>query len=317
MFDRRVWVGMVMLALTRSVHADEAPEPWKVGVSDAQMVQAKQVLDEATELFVEHRYPEALERFRAALAIWDHPALRFDIVRCLIQLDRPLEAADNLDHALAYGKAALPGTTYEQALEFQKLLANQIGDLTVRCREPGVAITIDGRAMGPCPLDQTIRVVPGEHFIIGSKPGYLTETKTATVFGGKPTSITIAPVALANAGSEVRRWPVGVPWIVLGAGAVVTGAGALLRRQASDDMAAYDAAIRRDCRTTGCTVTMVDHALNLRARHENVAAIAIVSVGAAAAIAGGVMLYLNRTHIIYPEIEPAPGGASFGVRGAW
>src|SRR3569832_1869349 len=99
-------------------------------------------VDEATELFVEHRYPEALERFRAALAIWDHPALRFDIVRCLIQLDRPLEAADNLVHALAYGKAALPGTTYEQALEFQKLLANQLGDLTVRCCEPGVAITI-------------------------------------------------------------------------------------------------------------------------------------------------------------------------------
>jgi len=312
MLARGVLVWLAMLALSTSLHAD--PEvPWKVGVTENQIAQAKQVLDEATDLFVEHRYPEALERFRAALAIWDHPALRFDIVRCLIQLDRPLEAADNLEHALAYGKAALPGTTYEQALEFQKLLANQIGVLAIHCREPDVAIRVDGRELGRCPLDQTIRVEPGDHFVVGSKRGFLTETRTAEVFGGKRADVAIAPVSLMKAAVEVRRWHAAVPWSVLGAGLAVAGVGGLLRLQATDDMAAYDTAIRLDCRTTGCSTTMVDRELNVRARHENDAAVVVGSVGAAAAIVGGVLLYLNRTHTIYPTVE----GNAIGVRGAF
>ena len=312
MLARGVLVWMVMLAFTTSLHA-EPEEPWRVGVTDDQMARAKQVLDEATELFVAHRYPEALERFRAALAIWDHPALRFDIVRCLIQLDRPLEAADNLEHALAYGKAALPGTTYEQALEFQKLLANQIGVLAVHCREPEVAIRLDGRELGRCPLEQTIRVAPGDHFVVGSKRGFLTETRTAEVFGGKRAEVTISPVPLAKAAIEVRQWHAAIPWSVLGAGLAVAGVGGLLRLQATDDMAAYDTAIRLDCRTTGCSPTMVDRELNVRARHENEAAIGIASVGAAAAVVGGVLLYLNRAHTIYPTVE----GNAVGVRGAF
>ena len=318
MLARGVLVQMAVLGFAMPARSEPAAlEPWKVGVTDAQMADARRLLDGATELYVDHHYPEALDQFRAALAIWDHPAIRFDIVRCLIQLDRPLEAADNLERALAFGKVALPGTTYEQALEFQKLLANQIGEVVVRCTEPDVAVTIDGRALGHCPLERATRVTPGPHFVVGSKRGYLTETQTATVFGGKRTTLVIAPIPLADAGVEVRRWPVAAPWLVIGGGAVVAGAGGLLRLQASDDMASYDTAIRKECRTTGCTPSMVDHALRLRAIHENEAAISIASLGAAALITGGVMLYANRARTIYPAIEAAPAGATLGVRGAF
>jgi len=299
------------------VPAEPPNEPWKVGISAETMVAAQELTDQATDLFVERHYPEALDKYRAALALWDHPALRFDIARCLVALDRPVEAADNLERALVYGQGPLSDELYADALEYRKLLANQIGEVEVRCTEPAVAITIDGHDLGTCPLDRTTRVIPGDHQIVGRKPGYLTETKQQGVYGGKHVAVVIAPVPLVRAGVEVRRWPVVVPWLVVGGGVVVAGVGGLLRAAASSDMAAYNAEVRRDCHDTGCTADQLDLRLRDHAVHLNIAAIATGAVGIAAVVTGGVLVYANRTHTLYPTLELEPAGATLGVRGAF
>src|ERR1043165_10264928 len=92
----------VSLAMTTPARADDVP-PWAAGVSDAHKLEAKRLLDEGNARFVEHDYVAALDRYTKAIAEWDHPAIRFNVVRCLIQLDRPLEAYDQLQRALAYG----------------------------------------------------------------------------------------------------------------------------------------------------------------------------------------------------------------------
>jgi len=60
-------------------------------------------------------------------------------VRCLIQLDRAVEAAENLELALKYGAAPLEENVYAEAIAYQKLLANQVGEVAVKCEQPGVA----------------------------------------------------------------------------------------------------------------------------------------------------------------------------------
>ena len=127
-------------------HAEE--QPWAVGVTDAQKAEAQKILEEGNALFLKKDYPQALEKYKAAVAKWDHPAIRFNMVRCLIQLDRPVEASDSLALALKYGAAPLEEAVYTEALSYQKLLANQIGDLDIACVPPGAALDLSGRAQG-------------------------------------------------------------------------------------------------------------------------------------------------------------------------
>lgn len=314
----------------------EKLEPWRVGVSPENVAAANALLATATEQFVQRQYLEALETYRKALALWDHPALHFDVARCLVELDRPIEAAEHLERALAYGKNPLGDHLYADALEYQKLLAMQIGEVVVKCAVRGVEVAVDGRAVASCPAEQFIRLAPGEHFVVGTKQGYLTETKKVSVFGGKRAVVTIAPVPLDQAGEEVRRWPLIVPWTVVGGGVVLGGIGGLLRWQATNDMASYDTAIRQGCRGTGCSLapalpacaalpggcgvssmSAVNESLRHRAIQENRFAIGVGAIGIAALITGGVLLYLDRAERIYPIVDSAPGGASIGMRGGF
>ncbi|MDB4956155.1 MAG: hypothetical protein JWO36_3724, partial [Myxococcales bacterium] len=115
-------VLVLALGVSTRVHAEDVP-PWAAGVSDAHKKSAKTLLDSGNVLFLGHDYVAALEQYKQAVAAWDHPAIRFNIVRCLIQLDRSLDAFDNLQLALKYGAAPLEAAVYNEALAYQKLLA--------------------------------------------------------------------------------------------------------------------------------------------------------------------------------------------------
>src|SRR6185312_506210 len=102
----RVWTFAVAMAIAVAPSVARADDqPWAVGVSDAQKAQAQKILEEGNQLFLKKDYAQALDKYKAAVAVWDHPAIRFNIVRCLIQLDRPVDASDNLALALKYGAA--------------------------------------------------------------------------------------------------------------------------------------------------------------------------------------------------------------------
>ncbi len=314
---------VLAMAIAAPVRADSTP-PWVAGVAEAQKAEAKSLLDEGNRLFLARSYAEALEIYRRALAVWDHPAIRFNVVRCLIQLDRPVEAADNLERTLAYGPTPLQPAVYDEAQAYQKLLANQIGELMVRCTDPGIALTLDGKPLATCPASEHRRVALGPHQVVGAKPGFLTRTTEVFVLGGKRELVTMSLVSLEHAGTITHRWPIGVPWLVLGSGLAVTGIGGLLQLKAAADMNSYDRAIRQNCRGLGCDPGAVDGGLRARAIRENQLAIGLFAIGAATAVVGGSMLYLNRAHAIYPAIDgprigvtPTRSGASLVVRGAF
>src|SRR4051812_38973049 len=126
---RVVVAGVAAVLLAASpirARADDAMAPWVAGVSEDNKAAAKKLLAQGNELFLEHKYAEALDTFKQAIAKWDHPAIRFNIVRCLIQLDRPVDAAENLELALKYGPAPLEESVYAEAVAYKKLLATQV-----------------------------------------------------------------------------------------------------------------------------------------------------------------------------------------------
>src|SRR5262245_12425444 len=214
-------------------------KPWAVGVTAEQKAAAQQHLDAGNALFLEHKYSLALDEYRKALDQWAHPAIRFNVVRCLIFLERPLEAADNLKQALEYGQAPFDESIYNEALGYQKLLASEIGELEINCDQDGVALTMDGKPLIACPGKEQRRVLPGQHQIVGTKPGFLPRTVEIVVLGGKHEHAAVQLEPLSKAARIERRFATWIPWTVFGSGFAVSGIGGLLHLKATSDNAAY------------------------------------------------------------------------------
>jgi tetratricopeptide (TPR) repeat protein len=301
------------------------PEPWVVGVTDLQKARAHELLDAGNALFLDKNYPAALEKYREAVASWDHPAIRFNIVRCLIQLDRAPEAAENLALALKYGSAPLEESVYREALAYDKLLAKQVGDLAVACDEAGAVLTLDGQPLATCPARESRRVAPGRHQILGTKDGFVAKTVDVIVVGGEAQRVTVELMPLAKAARIEHRWPAWMPWVVFGGGLAVAGVGGLLEAQAFSKIRDYDRQIAINC-PDGCPAGSVgaDPSAKRSAERENDLAIAVLVTGIAGAATGSVLLYLNRGRTVYPSehrtqvgVTPLAGGAAITLGGSF
>jgi tetratricopeptide (TPR) repeat protein len=317
-------LGAVLLAAAAPAWADTPP--WSVGVTDAQKSQAQAALEQGNALFLDKKYAEAMEKYKAAVASWDHPAIRFNIVRCLIQLDRPVEASDNLKLALKYGAAPLEEAVYSEALAYDKLLANQIASVMVKCSQAGVKMTLDGQPLATCPAEELRRVTPGAHQLVGTKDGYLTRSIEVVVIGGKEQHVALSLDPIEKAARIEHRWPGWVPWVVFAGGFALAGIGGLLDLAAVQEMDSYDRAVAQSCATMACSPEDLDPAdrdLKSSAETKSAVAVGIMIAGGATIVTGAVMLYLNRGRTVYPTsverltptVSPVPGGATLSFSG--
>jgi hypothetical protein len=314
--------------LAGTARAQTTP-PWSVGVTDAKKAEAQKFLDAGNALFLDKKYAEALEKYKSAVGAWDHPAIRFNIVRCLIQLDKPVDASDNLKLALKYGAAPLEEAVYTEALAYDKLLANQIGDLTVTCSQPDVRVTLDGQPLATCPAKESRRVAPGPHQVVATGKGLLTKTVEVVVIGGRAQEVPVKLDPLARAARVEHRWSQWVPWVVFGTGFAVAGIGAVLDLSAVADMDSYDRTVAQNCSVTACADDDPKLAgvrdLKSSAETKSNIAVGVMIAGAATIATGAVMLYLNRGRTVYPEsvekltpsVTPMPGGATLTLTRAF
>ncbi|HEY4178304.1 MAG TPA: hypothetical protein VGM90_15760 [Kofleriaceae bacterium] len=304
----RTLAAVVVLALVPAVaHADGAP--WAQGVTDDQKARAKELLDAGNQLLLQNKYLEALDKYSAAVAIWDHPAIRFNMVRCQIQLGRDLEAYDNLELALKYGAAALEDTVYNEALAYRKLLQAQVGDIKVTCAQVGVKLTIDGQPLATCPAQESRRLLAGPHQIVGNKVGLLPKTLDLVVIGGKEQGVEVTLEPLAAGAKIVHRWKNYVPWTVFASGFALGAIGGVTLLFANNQMHQYDQIVDDKC-TGRCTPEELAPYAHYKdnASLESKFGMTAVVLGAAGVATGAVMIYINRGRTVYPEVAPLPGG---------
>ena len=171
-----------------------ASRPWASGVSDKRQAAALSLYEAGNQEFVQAHYAQALARYKQAILQWDHPAIRFNMAVCLINMDEPVEARENLERSLAYGAAVLGADTYAQALAYRKLLDDKLVRLTLDCPEPDEEVILDGKLVfkGPGVVDRF--VLPGEHQIVATKQGFLPTAKRIVLVLGKPATYEIRPL---------------------------------------------------------------------------------------------------------------------------
>jgi hypothetical protein len=319
---RAAWILAVVFCVGVGLQQTADAQPWAQGVTDAQKGEAQKRLEAGNTFFLKQQYKEALEQYQAAIASWDHPAIRFNVVRCLIQLDRPVEASDNLQAALKYGADPLEEAVYTEALSYQKLLAGQIGDLEVTCTQDGAKLTLDGQPLMNCPGKEKRRVTPGSHGIVATKAGFLTKEMQVVVNGGKVQNVDVKLIPLDKAAKVVHRWnATWMPWVIFGGSLAVVGVGAGIEFIARNDMSSYDQRVTSACAVTGCNLEnpmtpaekMVADDLNDQretAEFRDKVAISVISVGAVGAVIGGVMLFMNRGQTVYEDPAKGAGAVS-------
>lgn len=307
--------------------------PWGKGVSAENKAAAQRLLGQGNDKFVVNQFREALEKYEAAVAVWDHPAIRFNMVRTLIALDRPLEANKSIERALAYGKEPFKDneSMYTEALNYQRLLASQIATLEVGCKQAGVELKVDGQTFVECPGSTAKQMLPGSHALVAAKPGFKTETKDLVLLPGKVQPVTIELITLEKATVYRTKWATWKPWAVAGGGLVLAGLGALVNLQASKDMDQVEAQLEEQCGGgLGCSKETYDKRfkpLEDRAVLENRVGIGMMIGGGVVVTAGIVGVIMNRPKPYMKEATAPKGtaaklvpistgdGGGFAVRG--
>jgi hypothetical protein len=315
--------ALALAVLAAPAHADD--RPWAEGVPEAEQTRAYDLFGQGNDLLEKGLYAPALDIYRQAIGHWDHPTIRYNMAVALINLQRTLEAFDNLERSLRFGAAALEPDIYKQALAYQRLLGGQIVELTIDCTLAGARISLDGNELMSCPGTRTERLLAGGHRLVGEKSGYLARKVELALSGGQRRKVAMDLMTLEQSTVSRRRWARWKPWAVIGGGAALGLAGLGFALQSRATLSSYDDAVAVLCDEMPCDIDGTDPDVpdlpdNVRdaygrGRRQGKIGIGLLIAGGAAAGTGAVLLYLNRavTERIGYEAAPIVGTDRVGL----
>ena len=291
------------------------PKPWAAGVPQDQQDKASALYEEGNQLFAQQAHAPALEKYKQAIALWEHPLIRFNMAVTEIRLDRVIEAADDLEKALKWGDQPFTKENYDKALDYQALLKGRVGFIEASCDQAGAQLLLDGKPWFSCPGKQRQRVLAGEHAIVGSKKDMVTSSQKVVVVGGAVSTEKVTLVPLDSAvvlKYPYRRW---IPWTMAGIGLAVGIAGAGTLVLGNNQINQFEADYATQC-AAGCEpgLTAPQHRSLLDEQNgaelKGKIGIAMMATGGGVMITGVVLAIMNRPSRVLPNLEvaPHPGG---------
>ncbi|QRN98803.1 hypothetical protein JRI60_07165 [Archangium violaceum] len=307
--------------------ADTAAEPlrerpWAKGVPKEKQDSALELFREGNTLLKESVFVPAADKYRKALALWDHPAIHYNLALVLMNLDQPIEVHEHLVAALRYGPDPLEKEKFEYARNYKTLIEKQLARVDITCETPGATVTMDGQTLFTGPGRYAGLVRPGAHSIVATLQGYATTDQSRTLLPGETTTLDMKMLKADELIRYRRRWAAPMPWLVMGAGVAAAAGSAWVHLQARDNIDAFSAGIT-EC--GGCKPTPDLASTLSRGNLLQNAAIGGYAVGGAALITGAVLVYLNQPQpyrIDDPSqpvekekvsVTPLLGGGSGGV----
>lgn len=291
--------------------ADATEErPWAADVSKEDQAQALVLFKEGNALLKDSVFVQAAQKYREALQHWDHPAIHYNLVLALLNLDQPIEVHEHLVAAMKYGPAPLDLEKYEQARAYKVLVEKQLARVEISCAVDGAQVVMDGRPLFTAPGRYDGLVRPGPHSIVATKEGYLTNEISRALPAGEITALDIDLFKATDLTRYRRRWAAWMPWTVLGTGAAVALGGGALHYGALQSFDEFDQGVTACDRTTGGGCILPTDLAATRDRGflmQNVALGSYV-LGGAALVTGAVLVFLNRpqAYQVAPDGKPVP-----------
>jgi len=311
----RMLISIAIVCAAATAYADD---PWEQGVSKENQTKANALFAEGNQLFAQQAHGPALEKYKTAVALWDHPKIRYNIAVVEIRLDRYLEAVDDLEAALRFGQSPFSAEEYQRALDYQKLVSGRVGSIEIECGEPNAQILLDGKPWFKGPGKQKTRVLTGEHALVVEKKDYMTFARRLVVLGAKTASEKIALVPVESVVKLEYATPRWVPWTVFSAGAGIAAGGLGFWLSARQQMTEFEQQFARDC-PNGCPADLPDNQALRDKRNDaelngKIGVTAMIA-GGVVAVGGAVWTILNRPRRVMPtmEVSPVEGGATAAI----
>jgi hypothetical protein len=294
-----------------------AQRPWARGVPPQKQEAALALFREGNIFLKNSLFPKAVEKYREALKLWDHPAIHYNMALALLNLNEPLTLHAHLIAAMRYGEAPLDADKLERAKTFKTLVEQQLAWVEITCDVPGATVMMDGKVLFKAPGRYEGLVLPGAHTFSATLEGLPRNDRKRTLAPGEKLTLPFKLYTEEELTRYSRHWDAWKPWAVLGAGAAVAAGGAALHLQARSSFERFDTGI------LSCGGCVPDAGLtSQRTRGETFQKVAMggYAVGGAAFLTGAVLLYVNRArpHSVTPdELEqqgtsaaPAPQAVS-------
>ncbi|MFL5343922.1 MAG: hypothetical protein ACJ8AT_03980 [Hyalangium sp.] len=280
-----------------------AERPWAKGVPQDKQVAALALFRDGNFLLKNSLFPKAVEKYREALKLWDHPAIHYNMALALLNLNEPLELHEHLVAAMRYGEAPLDADKLERARTFKTLVEQQLSHVEITCDAPGATVMLDNKVLFKAPGRYEGFVVPGEHTFSATQEGYPRNDRKRTLTPGEKVTLPFKLYTDEELTRYTRHWDAWKSWAVLGAGVAVAGGGALLHLQARNSFDSFDAGVL----SCGGCIPPPDLS-SKRTRGDTLQKVAMGSyaAGGAALLTAMVLLYVNRAqpyHISPDELE--------------
>jgi hypothetical protein len=317
-FTISLMVALTLVALSATPAAAQQSDlggggaqerPWAKGVPADKQAAALALFRDGNFLLKNSLFPRAVEKYREALKLWNHPAIHYNMALALLNLNEPLALHQHLTESMRYGEAPLDKDKFERAGAFKKLIEQQLSHVEITSDAPGTVVSMNGQVLFTAPGRYEGLVRPGKHLITATKEGFLPTELTQTLLPGEKASLPIKLYTSEDLTRYRRHWSAWKPWAVVGAGAAVALAGGALHMQARGSFQDFDTRIV-EC--GGCIPSQEVTDLRTRGTSMQQLAFGAYAVGGAALVTGAVLAFINRpqAYQINPDEAGTPEGAS-------
>jgi hypothetical protein len=307
----------------------QAPAGEEQSSASASTEDPKLVFAQATRLYKERRFEQALPLFESLVERTNSPNARLYVGHCLVKLGRNVEAYRAFSRVLG-NSTALRDDKYDPTREAARqelyALEQRVAKLVVAPAEvPGLTVEVDDQALAAEWYGAVYALEPGAHRVEGTADGFEPLERSVTIAAGETQTVSLAlsrraadqaqPSAVAPAAATTgtpSRAPLRVAgWVAIGVGAtglaVFTIAG-LSAKGVHDDLEA-------DCGSAPCTDAGHRDDASRGKTLQTVANIGLVAGLLGAAGGTAVLLLVEPSPETQASFAPAPGGGVFAYRG--
>ncbi|HTR54722.1 MAG TPA: hypothetical protein VMJ10_28715 [Kofleriaceae bacterium] len=287
--------------------------PWAKGVAAAEQAAALKAFHDGNAQLNDGLFAKAIDKYREALKHWDHPAIHYNLALALMNVDQSIEAYEHLQASIKFGEAPLQSKDkFDNAKLYMLRLEKEIADVEVSCDKTGAKVSLDGKELFVAPGTYKTRVTTGKHQFLAEKQGYTARITAPYISPGEHFRIDLKLYTADELTRYRRKWD--ATWIPLAVagGAVALGvAGGLLEYSASQSYKDYDNKVKScNQNNSGCPVSSTLTSLKNSGDTKRTLGIVGYSAAGAAAIAAGVLWYINRPEsyeIRAEDLQNEPG----------
>lgn len=162
---------------------------------------ARDAFDQGVAAFRRGRYEIAIEAWNESFRLESNADVKFNLAQAHERLGHFVEARDAYEYFLAHGRG--DAETFTEARIHIDALNERIASTSIRLvgGSAGGSVSVDGEARGSTPREEPIRVTPGQHRVVVSRPGVADVVVNVTVTAGATIEIELgqeSPVVRDN-----------------------------------------------------------------------------------------------------------------------